>query len=160
LPSIEREGRHSWQQKRLAVAQTSISFWVIAFGLSSFFFLFGFPETTFFLAIALASSAELHYIDHLGIRPTCYVLIVTGDELVLVTEQLHLVFDPHVVSQVVTVPQNGGAAQLGRYWYFQMYLFPPSVIPGTCGACLWRGCPCGPGSTLEQLGCEPENKAR
>ena len=60
LPSMLRAGWQSWQVKRLVVAQTSISLWLIAGRFSSaFFFFLPFPgPPTFFLAIALASAAE------------------------------------------------------------------------------------------------------
>ena len=43
---------------------------------------------------------------------TSYVVIVAGDELVLVGDQLHLVLHPQVVSQVVAVPKDLGATEL------------------------------------------------
>ena len=43
---------------------------------------------------------------------TSYVVIVAGDELVLVGDQLHLVFHPKMVSQVVAVPKDLGTTEL------------------------------------------------
>ena len=41
-----------------------------------------------------------------------YVVIVAGDELVLVGDQLHLMLHPKMVSQVVAVPKDFGATEL------------------------------------------------
>ena len=43
---------------------------------------------------------------------TSYVVIVAGDELVLVGDQLHLVLHPQVVSKIVAVPKDLGATEL------------------------------------------------
>ena len=43
---------------------------------------------------------------------TSYVVIVAGDELVLVGDQLHLVLHPQMISQVVAVPKDLGATEL------------------------------------------------
>jgi hypothetical protein len=43
---------------------------------------------------------------------TSYVVIVAGDELVLVGDQLHLVLHPQVVSKVVAVPEDLGTTEL------------------------------------------------
>lgn len=45
---------------------------------------------------------------------TCNVRVVGGDELVLVADEFHLVLDPHVVPQVVAVPEDLGTAQLAQ----------------------------------------------
>ena len=89
------------------------------------------------------------------IPSTCNVRVVGGDELVLVADEFHLVLDPHVVPQVVAVPEDLGTAELahgtdythGAPWSWKS--------PGTCGTCRWSDCPCELGSTPGPSGCEP-----
>ena len=65
---------------------------------------------------------------------TSYVVIVAGDELVLVGDQLHLVLHPQVVSQVVAVPKDLGTTELeGKYQH--LHIISWILLPGTCDTC-------------------------
>ena len=63
---------------------------------------------------------------------TSYVVIVAGDELVLVGDQLHLVLHPQVVSQVVAVPKDLCATELKEKYQHHDII---CLLPGTCDTC-------------------------
>ena len=65
---------------------------------------------------------------------TSYVVIVAGDELVLVGDQLHLVLHPQVVSQVVAVPKNLGTTEL-KEKHQHLDIGCRKLLPGTCDTC-------------------------
>ena len=65
---------------------------------------------------------------------SCDVVIVAGDELVLVGDQLHLVLHPQMVTQVVAVPQNLGTTQLEEIFQDRSR-FLLLRLPGTCDTC-------------------------